>query len=167
MDLLVPEGAAAARTDAGVVAAAPKTGCTAILRGALPTAIVAVTVRFAKSTTETWLEHSLVKWAVWRLVQRYPRHFLPRGQVQPDERRGALLLGGHPRCAPVLAQRAVVGLGDRHLANDAIRRRVDDQRAVRAPARDQHPATGARDREPVGIGAHVDAGDHAVRGGVD
>src|SRR5439155_1258716 len=34
--------------------------CTLILRGALPTAIVAVTVRFAKSTTETSLEPSLV-----------------------------------------------------------------------------------------------------------
>src|SRR2546425_12157162 len=64
MDLLFPEGAAAAGSGAGVVAAGPNTGCTAILRGALPTAMVAVTVRLAKSTTETSLEPSSVTKAV-------------------------------------------------------------------------------------------------------
>src|SRR5262252_3012629 len=59
-DLLLPAGAAATRPGAGVVAAGPDVGCTAILRGALPTAIVAVTVRLAKSTTETSLEFSFV-----------------------------------------------------------------------------------------------------------
>src|SRR5262249_17044321 len=53
-------GAAAARAGAGVVAARPDVGCTAILRGALPTAMVAVTVRLPRSTTETSLEPSSV-----------------------------------------------------------------------------------------------------------
>ena len=75
------------------------------------------------------------------LVQRHAPDFLPLGQVQPDERRGALLLGGDPPRAPVSTQRAVVWLGDRHVADHAVRRGVDDQRAVRAPARDQHSAT--------------------------
>src|SRR3989442_2905026 len=39
-------------------------GWTAILRGALPTAMVAVTVRFTRSTTETSLEPSLATHAV-------------------------------------------------------------------------------------------------------
>ena len=67
----------------------------------------------------------------------------------------------------VPAQRAVVRLGDRNLADHAVRPRVDDQRAVRAPARDEHTAPVARHREPVGIRPHVDAADHAVGDGVD
>src|SRR5437879_11172349 len=39
-------------------------GCTAIFLGALPTAMVAVTVRFPRSTTETSLDPSLVTHAV-------------------------------------------------------------------------------------------------------
>src|SRR2546428_13243686 len=65
MDLLFPDGAAAAvRTGAGAVTPAPETGCTAILRGAFPTGMVAVTARLAKSTTETSLEPSLVTQAM-------------------------------------------------------------------------------------------------------
>src|SRR3989442_12768894 len=63
--MLFPEGGAATRTGAGPATAAPGTGCTAILRGALPTGMVAVTVRLDKSTTETLLEPSLVTYAVW------------------------------------------------------------------------------------------------------
>src|SRR2546427_1839462 len=59
-------------TDFGIFGAAPAgaadlgvpIGCTAIFRGALPTAMVAVTVRFTRSTTETSLEPSLATHAV-------------------------------------------------------------------------------------------------------
>src|SRR5258706_167454 len=60
-DLPCPAGAAVARPGAGLlVAAARAVAWTAILRGALPTAMVAVTVRRPRSTTETSLEPSLV-----------------------------------------------------------------------------------------------------------
>jgi len=58
--LLFPRGEAAARDCAAGVTAAPGPGSTAILRGALLTAMVAITVRLVKSTTETSLEPSLV-----------------------------------------------------------------------------------------------------------
>src|SRR5438552_6624485 len=56
--------AAAAAAPAGTAAFDAPIGCTAIFRGALLTAIVAVTVRFARSTTEISFEPSFVTHAV-------------------------------------------------------------------------------------------------------
>src|SRR5712691_7716541 len=56
--------AAAVAAPAGAADRGAPIGCTAIFRGALPTAMVAVTVRFTRSTTETSLEPSLVTHAV-------------------------------------------------------------------------------------------------------
>src|SRR4029077_20028700 len=60
--LLFLPGAAAGGVELPAAAVAPD--CTAIFRGALPTAIVAITRRPARSTTETSLVPSLVTYAV-------------------------------------------------------------------------------------------------------
>src|SRR5882672_5449296 len=58
-----PLGAAAV-APAGTADRGAPMGCTAIFRGALPTAMVAVTVRFTRSTTDTSFEPSLATHAV-------------------------------------------------------------------------------------------------------
>ena len=59
-DLPVSARAVLVRTVVSVVASVPDMGCMAILRGAFPTAMVAVTVRLSTSTIETSLEPSFV-----------------------------------------------------------------------------------------------------------
>ena len=55
-----------------------------------------------------------------------------------------------PLCA-IPVQCTVVRLSNRDVANHAVSRRVNDLRLVRAPARDEHPAAVAGDREAVGL----------------